>query len=148
MHITHLTSLDDPRGAIGLLQRFFREQRFDTPDAVVERNVRQMLGYDFCAVLVAEEGGLAVGVATVSMDFGIEYGWSAELGDLFVLPEWRGRGISRALIAAVEAYLRAKGAFGYQVSVMPEGESAHGIGKFYRALGFEDDGRRLLYRTF
>ena len=72
-----------------------------------------MLGYDFGAVLVADEGGVAVGVATVSIDFGIEYGWSAEMGDIFVLPEWRGRGIFRALIAAVEDYLRAKGAFGY-----------------------------------
>jgi GNAT superfamily N-acetyltransferase len=131
-----------------LLQRFFREEGFDKSDALVERHVRQMLGYDFCAVLVVEEGGVAVGVATVSMDFGIEYGWSAEMGDLFVLPEWRGRGISRALIAAVEDYLRAKGAFGYQVSVTPEGESTQKIGEFYRAPGFEDDGRRLLYRAF
>ena len=130
-----------------MLQRFFREEGFDKSDAVVERHVRQMLGYDFGAVLVADEGGVAVGVATVSIDFGIEYGWSAEMGDLFVLPEWRGRGIFRALIAAVEDYIRAKGAFGYQVSVTPEGESAQGIGEFYRAPGFEDDGRRLLYRA-
>ena len=50
----------------------------------------------------------------------------------------------RIKVRLAEAYCP----FGYQVSVTPEGESAHGIGKFYRAPGFEDDGRRLLYRAF
>lgn len=65
--------------------------------------------------------------------------------------DWRKAALSLrklAMISSQEDYLRAKGAFGYQVSVTPEGESAQKIGEFYRAPGFEDDGRRLLYRAF
>ena len=145
MTVRRLTALDDPQAAALLLQRFFREEGFTTPDATIAANLRNMLGLEQCAVLLAEEGNLAVGVATVSMDFGIEYGWSAELGDLYVLPEHRGKGISRSLIAEAESWLRGKGAFGYQVTVTPHGADAN-LRRFYLALGFEAEGRELLYR--
>lgn len=81
------------------------------------------------------------------MKFGIEFDWSAEMGDLYVLPEWRGRGVSKRLVAAVESFLREKGAAGYQVTVTSHSEAQHGLGQFYAALGFDDDGRRLLYKS-
>jgi GNAT superfamily N-acetyltransferase len=85
-------------------------------------------------------------VATVSLEFGIEYGWSAEMGDLYVVPAWRGRGVSRALIGGIEDFLRRKRASGYQVTVTPIAEALHGMRQYYQALGFEDDGRVILYR--
>jgi len=144
--VRQLVPGDDPGSAILLLQRFFREEGFDTPDDVIAANTRRMLGLDVCAILQAEEDGVAIGVATVSMDFGIEFGWSAEMGDLYILPEWRGRGIARLIVAAAEDYLRARGAAGYQVTVTPFGEQSHGLRNFYRALGFAEEGRELLYR--
>ncbi len=48
------------------------------------------------ACFVATASGQSVGVATISLDFGIEFGWSAEMGDLYVLPEWRGHRVARA----------------------------------------------------
>lgn len=146
MKVRRLAPGDDPQAAIMLLQRFFREEGFTTPDDTIATNLRHMLAMARCAVLVAEDNDMALGVATVSMDFGIEYGWSAELGDLYVLPEARGRGISRALIAAGEDYLRGMGAAGYQVSVTPHGADAE-LRRFYLALGFADEGRMLLYKT-
>ncbi len=53
-----------------------------------------------------------------------------------------------AMISPQEDYLSAKGAFGYQVSVTPEGQiTAGGWEVLYRALGLADDGRRLLCRN-
>jgi GNAT superfamily N-acetyltransferase len=144
--VRQLVPGDDPGSAILLLQRFFREEGFDTPDDVIAANTHRMLGLDVCAILQAEEDGVAIGVATVSMDFGIEFGWSAEMGDLYILPEWRGRGVARLIVAAAEDYLRARGAAGYQVTVTPFGEQSHGLRNFYRALGFAEEGRELLYR--
>jgi GNAT superfamily N-acetyltransferase len=68
------------------------------------------------------------------------------MGDLYVVPEWRGRGLARRLVAAVEAFLVSRGAAGYQVTVTPHAEAAHGMGRFYAGLGFTDEGRRILYR--
>ena len=58
--------------ATALLQRFFREEGFTTPGETIAANLKRMLAIDHCAVLLAEAEGAAVGVATVSMDFGIE----------------------------------------------------------------------------
>lgn len=148
MKIRRLGPGDDPAAAIVLLQRFFREEGFDTPDEVVAANARRMLGIDTCAIVLAEAAGEVIGVSTVSMEFGIEYGWTAEMGDLYILPEWRGRGVARALVAAVEDYLLEKGASGYQVTVTPMGEGHHGLRAFYKALGFAEEGREILFRAF
>jgi aminoglycoside 6'-N-acetyltransferase I len=132
--------------AIGLLTRFFREEGFDTPDSIIAANARRMLDIDACAIFLAEIDGEAIGVATISMEFGIEFGWSAEMGDLYVAPAWRGRGASRAIVAAAEEHLRARGASGYQVTVTPFGEDSHGLRNFYRKLGFAEEGRSILFR--
>jgi GNAT superfamily N-acetyltransferase len=144
--VRQLKERDDLSAATQLLQRFFLEEGFETPDEVIALNVRRMACIETCGLFVAETEGRAIGVATVSLEFGIEYGWSAEMGDLYVLPDWRGRGISRLLVEAVEALLVKRGATGYQVTVTPYAAAAHDLSRFYKALGFDDEGRVLLYR--
>ena len=145
MNVRRLGVQDDPQAATALLQRFFREEGFTTADDTIAANLRRMLAMEHCAVLLAEEQGRAVGVATVSLEFGIEYGWSGEMGDLYVLPEHRAKGIARKLVAAAEDYLQSVGAAGYQVTVTPHGAAAD-LRRFYLALGFADEGRELLYK--
>ena len=145
--VNRLKPGDDLSLTILLLQRFFREEGFATPDEVIATNARRMVQLDTCAMIQAVADGNVIGVATVSMEFGIEFGWSAEMGDLYVLPEWRGKGVSRALVHAVEDVLREKGAAGYQVTVTPFAEEHHGLKHFYDRLGFEGEGRMILYRS-
>jgi GNAT superfamily N-acetyltransferase len=145
--VRQLRAGDDLTHAITMLQRFFREEGFDTPDDVIARNTRTMASLDVCGLFQADAEGEVIGVATVSMDYGIEFGWSAEMGDLYVVPEWRGRGVSLALVQAVEDFLRAKGAAGYQVTVTPFAQEHHDLKKFYDKLGFENEGRLILYRA-
>lgn len=145
MIIRRLSAGDDAGAAIQLLQRFFREEAFTTPNETIAAHVARMLSLEQCAVILAEQAGEAVGVATVSMEFGIEYGWSAEMGDLYVVPQHRGRGVSRALVGAAEGWLRAMGAAGYQVTVTPHGADAE-LRRFYLGLGFSAEGRELLYK--
>ncbi len=144
--VRRLTAGDDLSTAIVLLQRFFREEGFETPDDVIARNTLLLAGLDVCGLFLAESDGRAIGVATVSLDFGVEYGWSAEMGDLYVLPEWRGRGVSRLLVQAVEEFLGERGAAGYQVTVTAHAAETHDLGRFYSSLGFDDEGRVLLYK--
>jgi GNAT superfamily N-acetyltransferase len=144
--VRRLAPGDDMSAAIDLLTRFFREEDFDTPDDVIAANARRMLDIEACAIFLAEADGESIGVATLSMEFGIEFGWSAEMGDLYIVPAWRGRGAARAMVTAAEDHLRAKGATGYQVTVTPFGETSHGLRRFYQKLGFAEEGRSILFR--
>ncbi|MBN2574892.1 MAG: GNAT family N-acetyltransferase [Deltaproteobacteria bacterium] len=65
--------------------------------------------YDDGAIIVAEEDGIAVGVAAASVKSVRIAGKPVRAGyvyDVRVIPEQRGKGLSYALVAAVEAYLR------------------------------------------
>ncbi len=147
MKVRRLTGGDILDMAIQLLQRFFREEGFDTPDAVIAENTRQMVEIDTCAILLAEDAGESAGIATLSMEFGIEYGWSAEIGDLYVRPEWRGKGVSRHLLLGAEDILRRRGAKGYQVTVTPFAQEHHDLRQFYSKLGFASEGRVILWKA-
>jgi GNAT superfamily N-acetyltransferase len=100
-----------------LLTRFFAGEGFATPPEAIAANVARMAGLEACALLLARVDSEPAGVATVSLDFGIEYGWSAEMGDLYVDPRFRGRGVARSLMAAAEVFCRARGVSGLGVTV-------------------------------
>jgi GNAT superfamily N-acetyltransferase len=142
--IRQLSAHDELAGATDLLMRFFREEGFDTPDDVITRNTRTLASLQECGLFVAEAKGETVGVATVSLDFGIEFGWSAEMGDLYVVPEWRGKGMSRALVDAIERFLKLKGVSSYRVTVTSFAEEHHALTKYYALLGFHAEGRKEL----
>jgi ribosomal protein S18 acetylase RimI-like enzyme len=144
--VQRLGSGDNLAAATVLLTRFFAEEGFATPPETIAANVRRMAGLEVCALLLVRMDGEPAGVATVSLDFGIEYGWSAEMGDLYVDPRFRCRGVARSLMAAAEVFCRARGASGLGVTVTAEAEARHGLTRFYQALGFTGEGRRLLWR--
>ena len=137
---------DDAGAAAELLKAFFAEEGFSTPGWRIEANLRQMLELDICRVVVARAGGEAVAVATLSLDFGIEFGWAAEIGDLYVAPAARGGGLARALVEACCELARQQGASNLHVTVTGHGETA-GLKAFYARLGFAGDGRRILWRA-
>lgn len=144
VRVRHLGGTDDLSKAADLLIRFFREEQFDTPDDVIRRNAAIMAGLDNCGLFIAENAGRAIGVATISLEFGIEFGWGAEMGDLYVLPEWRGKGVSRQLVSAIEGFLAERSATIYQITLTPYAQDAHDLRKFYERLGFESEGRLIL----
>lgn len=144
IQVRRLDGGDDLTEATDLLIRFFREEQFDTPDATIRRNTATLAGLDTCGLFIAEVEGRTIGVATVSFEFGVEFGWGAEMGDLYVLQDWRGKGVSRRLVQAIEAFLTERGATFYQVTVTPYAQGAHDLGKFYEGLGFGSEGRLIL----
>jgi GNAT superfamily N-acetyltransferase len=139
-----LTPGDDLAEAIALLRRFFAEEGFDTPAETIAARARELARLDTCGLFVAEAEGRTIGVATVSLEYGIEYGWGAEMGDLYVVPEYRGRGTARILVGAVESFLRSRGVAGYQVTVTPISGCRHDLAGYPRSLGFAGEGRTIL----
>jgi GNAT superfamily N-acetyltransferase len=114
---------------------------------VIRRHTAVMAGLDNCGLFIAESEGIAIGVATISLEFGIEFGWGAEMGDLYVLPEWRGKGLSRRIVLAIEDFLKSRGASFYQVTVTPYAQEAHDLRTFYDRLGFDSQGRLILAKA-
>ncbi len=130
--------------ALELLQRFFSEEGFATPPDQIRANLRAMLGDPHHAVFLAYRDEQALGVATVMRALSIEYSHYAEIEDLYVLPEHRGQGVARALVAACLAWCRTQACSLVLLTLTPEGEAAHGLTWFYQRLGFHDTGRSIM----
>lgn len=135
----------DFEAVLPLLQRFFAEEGFDTPRAQIGEELGELLGASDSAVFLARLGSRPVGVATVTTSRGIEFGISAELEDLYVVPEARAAGVGNALIGAVKDWCRSQGCRLVAVIVTPEGQAAHNLVEYYGARGFRETGRTLLF---
>ncbi len=109
MIIRQLTAADDLSQAVDLLCRFFAEEGFAADRQHIARNTKNLAGLGTCGLFVAEAQGQAIGVATVSLEFGIEYGWWAEMGDLYVVPEHRGSGLSRNVDGSCRSVFEIQG---------------------------------------
>jgi aminoglycoside 6'-N-acetyltransferase I len=140
---TRRTTPSDAEALASLLARFFAEEGFAASPEEIRERAGTFLAEAANAAFLAWEGGWAVGAATVTTCFGFETGRQAEIEDLYVLPESRHRGVARALIAAALAWCRERGCADVEVVVTPDGESRHGLGAWYRSLGFADTGRRI-----
>jgi aminoglycoside 6'-N-acetyltransferase I len=128
-----------------LLERFFAEEGFDALQAQIGADLVELIGAPGSAVFLAWQDKRPVGVATVTTTRGIELGMSAELEDLYVVPEARGTGVGSALIEAVKDWCRSRGCSLVAVVVTPEGQAAHDLMAYYRRRGFQETGRTLLF---
>ena len=147
--IVPVASLSDRycEAAVDLLARFFREEGFSTPPDQVAQHFEQMLVDDSCWAAVALEAGQAVGVVTVTSMLYVEWGRLAEIGDLYVVPLHRGRGLARCLVNAATGWSRRRGCGGIYVTVTPEGERRNRLSQFYERLNFRATGRTTMMAT-
>jgi GNAT superfamily N-acetyltransferase len=137
--------VDDKRAesAVGLLHRFFQEEGFAGDRTAIAANlgVLRRDPHHWAAIAVVE--GHAIGIVTVTTALYVEWGRLGEIGDLYVLPEARRRGIARALVRASLNWCRAQGCSAVAVTITAEGEAAHGLSRFYARFGFEPSGRTI-----
>ncbi|WP_366520551.1 aminoglycoside 6'-N-acetyltransferase [Devosia sp.] len=98
--------------------------------------------------LVARDvDGLALGFAEAALrhDYvnGCKTSPVAFLEGIFVLPAFRGRGVARALVEAVEDWARAQGCTEFASDASVENHASH---EMHRALGFEESQRVVFFR--
>ncbi|CAM4522990.1 N-acetyltransferase domain-containing protein [Nocardia ninae] len=106
------------------------------------RNLSRMLAMcawhrdAFC--LVAVDGGRIIGFVNGCTDIGdgLLPGLSGEVDSLYVVPEERGKGVSRALAEAAVSWLRDRGAATVRYLSCADAHDDH---KFWKELGFEPD---------
>ena len=95
-----------------------------------QEEIRKKLNRDPDLFLVAEEGKLIVGAVLGGFD-----GRRGMVYHLAVQPEYRERGIGRALMEELEHRLRAKGCLKYYLLVTKDNQEALA---FYRQMGCEE----------
>ena len=103
------------------------------PQAFAERLTRNVEGRDL-EVLSARAGDRLVGVAVLAFRPGVSVGADfASVEELHVRPQERGRGVGRALLAAVGERCRGRGVSYVEVQTNEEAAA------FYEAFGFEPE---------
>jgi GNAT superfamily N-acetyltransferase len=127
--------------AIALLVRFFREEGFTTPPQLIAGNLERMLSDSSCWCALAIADGTAQAVITVSTVLYIEWGRLGEIGDLYVLPQYRRHGVARLLVERAKDWCRERGCSAVAVTITPIGEQHYRLSRFYARLGFELSGR-------
>ena len=127
--------------AIELLDRFFREEEFATRPSRIAENFHRMLADPLYWSALASDGEAAQAVITVSTLLYVEWGRLGEIGDLYVLPQHRRKGLARCLVEHAKAWCRAQGCSAVSVTITPAGERRHGLSQFYARLGFAQSGR-------
>ena len=131
--------------ALPLLERFFAEEGFETPSNQIRAGLVDLLSDEGSTVFLARLDTVPVGVATVTTSSGVEFGLSAELEDLYVIPEMRGRGVGGKLIESVISWCRSQHCTLVSAMVTPEGQATRDLIGYYAAHGFRETGRTLLY---
>ncbi|HET6395407.1 MAG TPA: aminoglycoside 6'-N-acetyltransferase [Pseudoxanthomonas sp.] len=99
------------------------------------------------AAFVADAAGAVVGMAEASLRRDHVNGTeSSPVGFLeawYVAPGWRGRGVGRALLAAVEAWARARGCAELASDALLDNAASHAA---HAACGFEETERVVYFR--
>lgn len=112
-------------------------------DAVRGR-LSRMLAEPGQHVLVADDGGRVVGMATVIVRHVINNDSPfARLASIVVAEDRRGQGMGEALVRHAEVIARDAGCFVIEVT---SGEHRAGAHRFYERLGYEERRRRFLKR--
>src|SRR5262245_61687903 len=94
---------------------------------------------------VARHGQSAVGVMTISEAFAIyASGHYGVINEMFVLPEYRSRGVGALLLEAAKVLGRRRGWCRIDVTA-PESERWDRTRRFYEAQGFRFTGPKLKY---
>ncbi len=133
--------------AVDLLARFFVEEGFPTGRPQIASNLGMMLEATACWAAIAVDDGRAVGVVTVTTMLYVEWGRLGEIGDLYVVPERRGRGLAKRLVAEAVEWCRREGCAAVSVVVTPDGDRRHHLSQFYQRLRFTSSGRTIMTRT-
>jgi GNAT superfamily N-acetyltransferase len=122
--------------ATDLLCRFFREEGFAGDREMISANLNALSrdAHHWAAVGVVD--GRIAGIVTVTTMLYVEWGRLGEIGDLYVLPEARSKGIGGALVRTVIGWCRSHGCSAVALTITHEGEARHNLSRFYARFGF------------
>jgi len=138
----------DLEAALGLLRRFFSEEGFvETVAGCMQDTLATILDHPDSAVLLATDSGHTIGIATTRIDRNLKFGRCGLVEHLYVLPEWRRRGVAAELLQAASDWSSAQSCRGLLVTFPQQGKEAESLIGYYTRRGFEQVGAHLFART-
>ncbi len=131
---------------LDLMRPYYAEDGYPFDRSVAAKVLRTFLRRPaWGRAWAATEGSRIVGYAVVTLGYSLEYrGRDGFLDEIVVGPEWRGRGVGGALVAAAEAFCRRRGVRALHLEVEKHRRAAIGL---YRKAGFRGRGRMLLTKV-
>jgi GNAT superfamily N-acetyltransferase len=115
-----------------------------TRDSGWSATFRALLGGSRGEVLVADEAGTLLGVATVSYNLAIRFaGEYAQLEELIVAPSARGKNVGGLLVEAAVDRARTRGCAEFGLYLL---EATERNGPFYEKYGFRHVGSQMRQR--
>lgn len=140
-------TLQDRALLMPMIRAFMAEEGIHTAEADLARNLDAMLTHASAMLwIVLSETGDAIGFMTATQTIGLEFGKSAELEDLYVVPSERGRGLARQMVSAALDWAEAQGVRELILFVTPDGQN-QGLQAFYEKLGFDPVDRLMFARS-
>jgi GNAT superfamily N-acetyltransferase len=123
--------------ATNLLHRFFCEEGSAGDRELIRTNLDALRNDPHHWVAGSGVNGQMVGIVTVTTMLYVEWGRLGEIGDLYVLPEFRMKGIARALVEAAIHWCRSHRCSAVTVTITPQGETRHALSQFYAKFDFK-----------
>jgi ribosomal protein S18 acetylase RimI-like enzyme len=134
----------DDAAVLVMLARAFHGEEGRTLDAAGKAALVAIAeGEPMARAWLVRDGERAVGYLIITLGFSVEYGGrDGFIDDVYLVPEARGAGLGRRLLAFALAEAERLGVRTLHLEVDVENERATG----YRADRFEETGRRLMRR--
>lgn len=137
---------DDAASLAPLYAAFFTEDAVPVPPDLTA-NLAAMLADPDAMVAILGPSATPLGLVSASLTRGAEFGLSAEIEDLYVVPEARGQGHARRLLEHAISWCEGRGARVLSLVITPEAEADQGLSALYTRFGFRDSGRLLMIRA-
>ena len=119
----------------------------DEDREILAQDAPGMLGRPDMLVLVGREGDAVAGFveAAIRRDYvnGCQTSPVAFVEGIYVRPDYRGRGVARALVVAVEGWAREQGIKELASDVLLDNQQSHAM---HQALGFSETERVVYFR--
>ena len=126
---------DDGAAVLSLAKAFWAEDDMPSTPAQARALAELVGGSPAGAIYVIEAGGEAVGYAILTWGYTVEFaGMDAFLDEIYVAPEFRGRGLGSEAIAVLENSARERGCCALHLEVFRDKTAQ---ARLYRRLGFQ-----------
>jgi GNAT superfamily N-acetyltransferase len=146
MFATKLAQLHDINFLIEMMDEFYAESDYQLNHQEAESSFSLLLS-DAClgCIWIAVVDSQNVGYVVMTKRFSMEYGGLvAEIDDLFVRKEWRGKNAGKLLVTEVFQHCKAQNILAVRVEVGTDNQAAQNLYQQFGLLPYEDNRQALI----